>query len=337
MDETLKKIIIKDNSLDISPPYLEGEHPIEYGKYLIDTLEINELDSVIRDWLEQRLPGGLVYGDPRLGKSYAINYLERLYENEDSFQVFRFNCQKFARPNENNFFEFLLRDIKHAFYNRGKANAKRDRLFKYLLERGDNTKRKQLLLFIDDAQRLTEIEFDWLMDLFNELDRYGITLTSILVGQEELKYIRSTYIESGMKQIVGRFMVHQYKFQGITSFDSLNYLLAGYDYATDYPVNSGWSYTRYFFPVGFSMGFRLENFTDQLWDAFVKINKDSGLRNKVNIPMYYIISIINYLLRKYGKNGEGLEWISMNHWKESIELSGYKIYQGINYGKSKNG
>lgn len=50
------------------------------------------------------------------------------------------------------------------------------------------------------------MHYDWLMDLFNELEQYGITLTTILVGQKELVYQRSVFISGEKFQIVGRFM-----------------------------------------------------------------------------------------------------------------------------------
>jgi hypothetical protein len=338
MDNSVKKVI-KDEALDIIPPSIEqGSHPVLANKYLIDTLEINAVKDKILGWANQKLPGAIIYGDTRLGKTRCIEYVEKLiqYDLKDQFQVFRYNCQKFNnKPSEDNFFKFFLRDVGHLLYESGTASAKRDRLFKYLLSEGKMSTRKHILLFLDDAQRLNNIEYEWLMDIFNELDRYGITLTSILIGQLELKHRRDSFIFSDMRQIVGRFMTHEYNFRGIKDISSLEYLLAGFDYSTEYPESSNWCYTRYFFPKGFAFGNRLENFTEQLWGLFINLNEKAGIRKPLEIPMHHIIVMVNMIFRKYGYHGEGLEWPNMNHWKESIQESGYLIFQGINYGQPK--
>ena len=67
------------------------------------------------------------------------------------------------------------------------------------------------------------------MDLYNDLDHYGITLTTILVGQKELVHQRSAFISGEKFQIVGHFMSQEYQFKGITSLNDLKICLMGYD------------------------------------------------------------------------------------------------------------
>lgn len=117
--------------------------------------------------------------------------------------------------------------------------------------------------FIDDAQRLVEIHYDWLMDLYNDLDHYGITLTTILVGQKELVHQRSAFISGDKFQIVGRFMSHEYQFKGIENLNNLRICLTGYDDYCEYPTNSNWSFTKYFFSESFTRGYRLHHSAEE--------------------------------------------------------------------------
>lgn len=89
------------------------------------------------------------------------------------------------------------------------------------------------------------------MDLYNDLDHYGITLTTILVGQKELVHQRSAFINGEKFQIVGRFMRQEYQFKGITSLNDLKICLMGYDDYCEYPSNSNWSFTKYFLSDSF--------------------------------------------------------------------------------------
>lgn len=64
------------HSASIERPLFDGQHPIESGNYHIATNEILNLYNVINKWIKNRLPGGIVYGRPRLGKTRAIEYMK---------------------------------------------------------------------------------------------------------------------------------------------------------------------------------------------------------------------------------------------------------------------
>ncbi|AZV43021.1 ATP-binding protein [Peribacillus asahii] len=315
--------------LSIERPILVAQtHPVETYEYIIDTLTIVNLYNTIEKWIMNKLPGAIIYGDPRLGKTYAVKYLKRLFTLDDQIKlpIFSFNCRAMQRPNENAFFSYLLKDLEHELHEKGNAIQKRNRVFQYLLSSGLNSRRKQVLLFIDDAQRLNTIEYEWLMDIFNDLDKYDIKLTSILIGQSDLKLKRNSMTETKQRQIIGRFMVHQYQFTGIISKDYLAYLLMGYDEATEYPVNSKWSYTRYYFPLGFSKGKRLVRSVDDIWTVFEEVHQKMRKNVQIEIPMYYMTNIINDVFRTYGSDGENLEWITIRHWREIIINSSYQDF-----------
>ncbi len=64
------------NLQDDQRPYVpKGVHPIETGRYLIATNEIERMYQTISKWIQNRSPGGIIHGRPRIGKTRAINYL----------------------------------------------------------------------------------------------------------------------------------------------------------------------------------------------------------------------------------------------------------------------
>ncbi|HAF0292537.1 TPA: ATP-binding protein, partial [Salmonella enterica subsp. enterica serovar Typhimurium var. 5-] len=308
----------------IRPKVPVGCHPIEQGDYILDTIAINELSEQIIKWVKMRYPGAIVYGPPRLGKTFATRYLKKLYEMKYSNEWFTclISSRKIKTSNEDRFFKFMLKDLNDEFYENGKADAKRERIFNLLLDKGQQTKRNQIVLFYDDAQRLGEDEYEWLMDIYNELQSKGITLTTILVGQQELAHRRNTYITT-KKQIVGRFMIHEQEFHGIRDVEELEFLMAGYDSVSEYPKKSGWSYTRFFFPDSFDEGMRLENVANVLWNNFEIIRAEYGLKKNQELPMHYVIAIINFVLLQYGANGENVKWPTSQIWREGIIECGY--------------
>jgi len=323
----------KYNSSD-RPHVPVGSHPIEHGDYLLDTISINDLIDSVSNWILLRNTGAIIYGPPRLGKTRAIKFLIRYFENKykDQWCSYFVLSKKYKAINEDRFFSNLLKDVGHSAFSVGKADVKRNRLINFLIEHGQNTVRNQIVFFIDDAQRYSDLEYEWLMDIYNELDSYGITVTTILVGQTELSHRRSVYLLSH-KQIVGRFMVHDKRFYGLRGVDELAYLLESYDTVTEYPEMSKWSYSRFFFPIGFENGRRLEKDASDIWKIIIELRAKAGITNLIEIPMHYIISIINYVLLRYGANEEGLDWPTLNIWKEAIVETGYlhseMIYSGM--------
>lgn len=331
-----EKIGIKPHTSFLERPLVpKGSHPIETGRYLIATNEIIRMYHTVTQWIENRSPGGIIYGRPRLGKTKAIHYLMVDLPSEFGkyLPVFFMCCRQYKQPNENVFFEDLLKDVGHGLPASGKPNVKRDRLLKFFLERVESSGQKRIVLFIDDAQRLFEIQYDWLMDIYNELDRAGASMTVILVGQEELIHQRSAFIQARKAQIIGRFMVHEHKFTGIKNLVDLSACLSGYDTKSEYPKESGWSFTRYYFPEAFFMKeFRLEQCAEDLYDVFKSLRQEAGLMKQTEIPMQYLTLTVEYALRRFGVNGEDVEWLTRTHWKEAIKQSGYieaEMYQEV--------
>ncbi|WP_431020475.1 hypothetical protein [Bacillus safensis] len=127
-------------------------------------------------------------------------------------------------------------------------------------------------------------------------------------------------------------MVHEYEFTGIKDLKDLKPCLSGYDNDSEYPIGSGWSYARYFFPKAFDEGYRLNQCAEDLMEVFTELRRKAGLTKPVEIPMQYLTLTIEYALRKFGANGENLEWLSKAHWEEAITRSGYvesEIYLDI--------
>jgi len=318
---------------DIIRPFIPKDtHPVETGKYLISTNEIDRMYQTVIQWVENRTPGAIIYGRPRLGKTRAISYLISCLPQDfgENTPIYHIRCRQYKNPNENFFFEDLLNGVGHSIILNGKSNMKRLRLLRFLVERADFSGKNKIIFFIDDAQRLVELNYDWLMDLYNELDEYGITLTTILVGQKELVHQRSAFISGEKFQIVGRFMSQEYQFKGIQTLNDLKICLMGYDDYCEYPSDSKWSFTKYFFVDSFIRGYRLQHSAEELFQVFVDLRREFGLPQKVEIPMQYITLTIEYALKRFGSNGLDLPTIDKTHWQEAINNSGYiqsELYQ----------
>ncbi|RCW40581.1 AAA family ATPase [Paenibacillus prosopidis] len=313
-----------------------GTHPIEQGHYLIPTKEVLRLMESIYKIVNNRLPGMIVYGRPRLGKTSAVKFaIENLPTQIGApLPIIIANSNAYRVPSEEKFFLDLLNDFKFPFPARRKPAEMRRQIVNLMLEKAEKSKMRRIILIMDEAHRLTEFHYNWLMDIYNELDREKISMSVISVGQEELLSRRTFFLEQKKSQIIGRFMTHEHHFFGLRTLEEIKLVLRCYDSAdiSSYPVDSDWSYTRFFFPDGFQNGERLEKEAKQLYKLFVEIRKEHGVSTDFEIPMEYFAFTIENALKIYGAHGDQCEWISNNQWKEAIKITGYiesEIYMAL--------
>lgn len=307
------------------PKVAPRAHPIESHRYRIFTPAVYVFFRVVLQWIHSGATGGMIYAKPRHGKSCAIKCVATLLieELKVALPIVTVCCRDYQRPTEGRFFEDLLKDLGHALYASGNSSAKRHRLTEYLTELVEKSGQDRLILFIDEAQKLHEQHYKWLIDLHNELERREIVLIVLLVGQDELLNQFSAFQFARKTQIIGRFMVRQLRFSGITNEADLRNCLANYDNGSEYPPESGYSFTRYYFPSAFESNLRLENYAPILWQAFKEIREETQLPLTRELPMQYFCRTVEYVLTHFGTLGELSKDLSLAQWKDAIRQSGY--------------
>lgn len=300
-------------------------HPIASHRYQIFTPAIYLFSETVREWIESGAPGGMVYGKPRHGKTTGIKCVSTLLVEAlgVALPILTICCRDHQHPSENAFFEDVLKDVGHALYNSGKTSAKRHRLTEYLTEIVEKSGQDRLVLFFDEAQKLHEQHYKWLIDLHNELERRGVALIVLLVGQEELLHQFSAFQMTKKNQIIGRFMVRQLRFSGIMNVTDMRKCLVNYDTGSEYPPQSRYSFTRFYFPAAFESNLRLEGYAPMLWQAFREVREECQLPLTREIPMQYFCRTIDYVLTRFGTLEELSADLSLAQWKESIARSGY--------------
>lgn len=303
-------------------------HPIAIGDYSIGTNAISKLYSYVTKWIQNRLPGAIIYGYPRIGKTGAVRYLMRVLEEDlgHNFPLYHITCKSRKNPNENAFFEDILVGVKHDLALVGsKANVKRNRLVNLLIEKAEQAKSNKVIIFLDEAQNLFEFEYRWLMDVYNDLSLAQVHLIVFLVGQRELLNQRTVYRDTGRYQLVGRFMSQAYEFKGILDLEDLEEFLLGYDLYSEYPIGSSCSYTQFYFSEAFKNGFRLSSLASTIWDIIEESRRTNGIKGNLDIPMQYIVLFIENLFLEYGEDEKDYDIIHIptEALKELFEGTGY--------------
>lgn len=129
---------------------------------------------------------------------------------------------------------------------------------------------RRLFFIIDEAQELIEAEFCWLKEIVNFLSKKNICVTVILFGQKELKDRRTLLESEGRSDLGVRFIKKLMEFEGIRTCEELEAFLRECDVNSQFPDDSGLTYTQFLWPNAFEAGFRLASCAKDLWTALTE-------------------------------------------------------------------
>jgi hypothetical protein len=302
------------------------EHPLVRGRYALSTAPIDEFFEQLCVWLDSHVPGAYVYGYSRFGKTWAIQFWIRQLLAEryhGLLPLFILICKQHDRFSESLLLMELLGASKHKY---GKSISKKvmlDRLVRLFATRALNSGGNQIVLIIDEAQRLHEPEFQTLCNLQNELDSLGFKLTVISVGSHELTYQHELLIQTGSIHLMARFMVRSARFRGIGDEKELKLVLDGYDLHTDWPSGSHTTYTQYFFPHAFENGFRIADSAKDLWNIFLELGPKKR-DYTLEVPMESIAKTVESVFRSYADDSLSAHGLSPGDLVQHVDDSGYQ-------------
>ncbi len=306
-----------------SRPVDANLHPIEAGNYRIGTPAIQTFYDLVMRCLRYRITGALIYGPSRIGKTRAIEYLRMLLaENSPKITTYHVQAEHKPRHAEGPFFANLLDAVGHPDPDSGTNQKKRMRLVSKIREACAKNGSGTAVVFIDEAQRFDENEYEWLRDVHDALDRLQIRLFTFLVGQQELLSVKTAFQRARKTQIVARLMVEELAFFGIRDVRDVATCLNGYD-RTEYPRGSDWSFTRFYMPQANSKGYRLNEDAQILWSAFEDLHNKHGLPKGMQIPMESFTRAVEITLKESWVRDVPEYRPSADMWRSAVLNCGY--------------
>ena len=203
--------------MDIQNEYVQEKPDFDLSDYMryfvsirntIQTKEILELSERIKEWIDRGSCGSIIYGEPRVGKTRAMLYICDLLRMKygSELPVYIYNCTDHSHNvTDKNIYTEILKAIgAPGPKSRETAQNLKRRILSIMQVAACDTKYRDVILFIDEAQYLQDRDYNWLMDLYNNLNLVDVQLIVFLIGQPELLAIKKACIRERKKQIVGR-------------------------------------------------------------------------------------------------------------------------------------
>lgn len=303
-------------------------HPVELDSYVIPTNALEAFVNVCVDWINANLVGALVPGLQRIGKSHAVDYFVANYRLwlGNSVGVVSAEVLPHKQISEGIFWGDLLTSMKRPTKKRSPED-RRQLFVGRLVEAGSRSEKKKVVIFIDEAQLLDDMLYKLLIGVHNEMWRlYRIKCVWILVGQQELETVISTYIAEGKRQIVGRFMADTYLFQPLTGITDFKAAMECYDLHLHHPLN-GPSFTEHFAPAPWADGYRLVSDADSIFGRIAQARIDNGLPDGSGMTMQGFTTLMNHILIQLLPGLKVGEQLDPNDIDEAIIATNCMIYE----------
>lgn len=289
------------------------EHPFVLGQYHLRTTDINRLCKQLKFWVYASIKGGMIVGEKRVGKSYAIRYILENLEKIMGRDCYGFSVRwKYTKTfNERRFWNRILRATGYDTRLPGDPDRLETRFYERIELITQEVGLPVCVIFIDEAQNIILEEFLHLCHVFNELEERGIRLYTWLVGQHELEHVKTMLAEMNQKQVIARFMQHTFSMDGVNSARSLKSLLTQL-------VKRG--IVAEAAPEAVEKGFALDELATEIWGAKGEIDTDHGRPRSTPWTLQQFQSVVSVLLEALGNSPDLALTLGREHLKEVIEL-----------------
>jgi hypothetical protein len=273
---------------------MDFEHPILSTEYRLMTPTLMAVIQIACFKVMMRKTGVVFTGEPRIGKTRCcealVDEIPKKFKNVYAFLIPASNKDKEA--NRASIIHQLIDLEKIKPPPRTPFIQRQAMLVERLKLRAASANAKQIVMLIDELQRLSSADFHQLADIYNKLRGYNITLTVISFAMPSIERKIVEFLESDDRHIIGRFLSEVKPLYGITSKKDLSVILSLYDTDQAFPEASSDSFTKNVLPKAYASGFRLADLSDDLWREMSKVAVGKYV---ANLPMEHVTQTVAYL------------------------------------------
>lgn len=319
--------------IDLSSPEVRAgifeEHPVRLRDYMIPTPPISQATARQLYLADKRAPGAAFIANPRFGKTWALKYLASVVAQALSGRSFVcVSARDHAKKNPKN----AVADVGDALGldMSGKTDGGIHRVVNKLWMHTAESRARHLIIGVDEGHRWDPDEYSGLLAITNALwDRFKVRTTTFVWGQRDLVNLRTIMMLERRTDLLARFLPLPFQFRGISSQGELQQVLTAYDELSEFPIDSGWSFTRFFFPDAFENGFRLSQYAEMLWDALARAS--AGHKADLEVGMEWITMAVEHLLLDHYTKDHKQWRFEPDDIAEAVEATGFENVVGTVY------
>lgn len=295
------------------------DHPIfDFQSFHLETRAMRAMKEQIQRWLWTGHTGGVILGDPRIGKTHAVAHLlsDLTLRNGQRVPAYYISIPRRDTKTIKAIMRLLCLDRQ--LLATGPTEYLSSRFVNYLFEYCHTQHARQLLIVVDEMQRLAPRQLEAFAEIFDDLQMLGVRATVVFVGnQRESNEMLNHLPYEEYDHIYGRFLEQRGHYVGLKSEEDVRFCLGQYD-TLRYP-KQGPSYVRYFVPPSTPESFRFASLSPLVWQTFRAAQKKYGF---TSWGMQYFVCAMNTLLTDYFSKEGAIEECDASMLNECIAVSG---------------
>lgn len=292
-------------------------------KYAHPTVELAKMLKYVEQKLGSTDEGALVVGRSGIGKTTMITLLREALQKRypDCYLIYDVTV-RYDEVSKKKFYNRLIEDCGFKPGGKVSKRATGEELQAYFaakLVKEAGKAEKDIILFVDCAERMTHECYLMLSDTLNEVDNIttGISMKVFLFGTTEIEAVRNKFVALNNELVVRRFMKDPYQMLGIDNEKSLRAFLSQYDKR---PVmgETNETFTERYFPEAYEDGHRLADDSKVIY----KVLRGHIKSDKQDISMKSVVDMLVGMFRKNGfLAGSPKYWPEESDWKKIVEES----------------
>ncbi|OWW18073.1 ATP-binding protein [Noviherbaspirillum denitrificans] len=293
-------------------------HPLFGIDHFLITPPIKEAYQVISRAIALRDSGVCFLGPSGMGKTTTLSAVARMLRTKYSWlNIYEHDTKNQQIPSIRAFFKSYLHTVNHTKLS-GETFDLRLRLTNTIVDNARQSGHAVAVLFVDEAQAMSTMDFLFLKDVSNSLARSGICLVTVLTGQSpDFDGVIRNLVGEGRLDVVARFALRRFQLRGYSELKDIEEILGAIDVAV-FPEGSSITWTQFFFPLAFESGFRLINESANFLNAIKREISAEGLRGYPARPIFSALR--TFVIDNAGHDRSDILFPS-DSWTKSVQSS----------------
>ncbi|MBB3060055.1 ATP-binding protein [Microbulbifer rhizosphaerae] len=240
------------------------------SSFYISTPMLRDLHQCITQWTWCGMTGGVIVGEARCGKSFAIRALSDhiLSRTGQRIPIFRISYGKRDKKTIREVYSKTAKALGYKVKLRDTSEELSEMICTKLAEAAESNDTKKVILIIDETQYLTIDQLTVFAEIYNTLEEVKANCVIFFVANEDtFSPLVKKLHEKENSYIMERFFTHTHHQYGIRNSQELKLCLKEFDqYIVD--IENNISATQAFCPHLYDQGWRLIDLAKPYWQHY---------------------------------------------------------------------
>jgi len=227
------------------------------------------------------------------------------------------------RRSEGGFYTAMNNALKVTSVDRLSPNKGKQRLINYIKTRCGQAEQRLMVMFIDNAQRITRPEFDYLADIDEQITDAQLRLFIVFFRQSDASGVD---VEDDWSEypthMLRRWFMGSHAFLPLTGLAEVRHALDRFDRAACWP-GPEMPYSRHFAQAAYDEGWRLANEAPLLMEVVSEIRVAANLPPTEAWPMATFTGAVRHLLTHCAAKTPNFQQFTKDQIVEALAVSGY--------------